>query len=299
MIEQVEITSLDLRYEGYRMKNSLAEKGLLVSICQNGIREALQGVEANGSRILLNGFKRYRCAQKLAMGIVPYSSLGTDEALGIIQMICASNSRNLSILEVARFIEELRVVHKMCISEIAQLLDKSKSWVSMRTGLMSQMSECVMEKIFSGEFPVYSYMYTVRRFMRMNRASTQEIDEFVNAVAARNLSLRDIETLAHGYFRGSADFREQIKRGDVAWGLKRMKELAADSGDCNEFERGLLRDLAIARKYMQSIACKSRDRRLQNGAFYAQANLLAAGILKQMNTFEEAIRELHDQSGKA
>jgi len=38
MIEQVEISSLDLRYESYRMKSPGAEKALLGSILENGIR---------------------------------------------------------------------------------------------------------------------------------------------------------------------------------------------------------------------------------------------------------------------
>ena len=63
MIEQVEISSLDLRFEGYRLKNKRAETALLVSILENGIKDPLQGVDSEESRILLNGFKRYRCAR--------------------------------------------------------------------------------------------------------------------------------------------------------------------------------------------------------------------------------------------
>ncbi len=58
MDQQVEISSFDLRYAGCRMKNKTAEKVLLCSILENGIRDPLQGVEARHSRILLNGFKR-------------------------------------------------------------------------------------------------------------------------------------------------------------------------------------------------------------------------------------------------
>ena len=38
----------------------------------------------------------------------------------------------------------------------------------MRLGLISEMSAAIRAKLFSGAFPVYSYMYTVRQFMRMN-----------------------------------------------------------------------------------------------------------------------------------
>jgi len=52
----------DLRYESYRMRNPAAEARLLASIAERGIEEALEGVDAAGGSILLNGFKRYQCA---------------------------------------------------------------------------------------------------------------------------------------------------------------------------------------------------------------------------------------------
>lgn len=43
MIEQVEISNLDLRYESYCMKSPGAEKALLGSISENGSREPFAG----------------------------------------------------------------------------------------------------------------------------------------------------------------------------------------------------------------------------------------------------------------
>ncbi len=82
----------------------------------------------------------------------------------------------------------------------------------------------------------------------MNGARKKDIDEFVCAVAGKHLSIRDIERLAHGYFRGSNEFREQIKKGDVRWGLNLLKESARDSDACTEAERRALRDLEAAQK---------------------------------------------------
>jgi hypothetical protein len=102
MIEEVELSSLDLRFEGCRIKSAAVERGLLASISEHGVREALQGSDSGGIRILLDGFKRYRCAKKLGIGIVPYLSLGADEALAIIRLLQIGNSKNLNILEQAR-----------------------------------------------------------------------------------------------------------------------------------------------------------------------------------------------------
>ena len=299
MSQDVEITSFDLRYESCRMKHAGEEKALVASIVEHGIREPLQGVDSGEARILLNGFKRYRCARKLGLAMVPYVSLGCDEAFGIIQLIRIANSRSLSMLEQARLIDELRSVHAMGVSEIARLLERSNGWVSMRVGILREMSACVMDKIFSGDFPVYAYMYTLRRFMRMNGAGKKDVDEFVDAVAGKHLSIRDIELLAHGYFRGSNEFREQIKKGDIRWGLNLLKEQVRYDDACTDAERRTLRDLEISQKYMQRVTCMVKDGRCGSNAFYAQAHLVAGGILRCLDMFTRAIKEFHDRSGQA
>jgi len=298
MVEQVEISSFDLRYESCRMKNPAAEKSLLTSILQHGIREPLQGVDASEVRILLNGFKRYRCAKKLDIGIVPYFSLGSDEALGIIDFLRIASCKKPTILEQARLIDELITVYKMCVSDIAKLLERSKSWVSLRAGIINEMSTYVMDKIFSGEFPAYSYMYTLRKFIRINSIKKEEIDEFVNSVCGKGLSIRDIELLAHGYFTGSPDFREQIKSGNVSLGLSSLKEEYRISGDCTQLEQGMLKVLEAIQKHMRRFTFRIRDKRLKSNSFFAQANLLAAKILRQRDNFDKAIEEFYDKSGQ-
>jgi hypothetical protein len=297
-IRQVEISSFDLRYERCRLKSEVTEKALLSSILDQGIRDPLRGVGTQGGcRILLDGFKRYRCAKKLSIGIVPYHCLGEDEAFGIITLLRIANAKSLNILEQSRLIDELRTIHKMSISQIAGLLEKSKGWVGMRVGIIGQMSPAIMDKVFSGQFPVYSYMYTIRSFIRMNAVSKQDVDVFVKSVAGKGLSIRDIEILANGYFKGGEGIRQQIRNGNITWGLSRLKDSCVTT-DCTQVEQLLLRDLEITQKYMQRVINKSRDDRYNSASFNAQANLLAGGILRQMNIFFESIQVLHDKSGQ-
>jgi hypothetical protein len=297
-IRQVEISSFDLRYERCRLKSNITEKALLSSILDHGIRDPLRGVETKGGcRILLDGFKRYRCAKKLSIGIVPYHCLGEDEAFGIITLLRIANAKSLNILEQARLIDELKTIHKMSVSQIAGLLEKSKGWVGMRIGIIGQMSPTIMDKVFNGQFPVYSYMYTIRSFIRMNGVSKQDVDVFVRSVAGKGLSIRDIEILANGYFRGGEGIRQQIRNGNITWGLSRLKDSAVTT-ECTQVEQRMLKDLEIAQKYMQRVISRSKDDRYKTGSFYAQANLLTGGILRQMNIFSESIKEFHDKSGQ-
>lgn len=299
MSESVERSSLDLRYEGHRVRDDAAEARLRASIAERGIQEPLEGVDTPQERILLNGFKRYRCAKKLGIQCVPYVSLGEEEAMGIVSLMRISKQRGLNLLEQAKFTVELLTVHDMSTAEVAETLGRSKSWVSMRGNLLREMSEEVQRFLFRGAFPVYSYMYTLRPFMRMNSVGKQEIERFVEATAGKRLSVREIEMLAQGYFRGPDSLREAIDQGKWSWSLAQMKNVPQDPGGCNDFERALLKDLESVQKYMQRLIVNCHDERLQSRAFHAQANLLTASLLSKFPPFLKTMREFHDRSGQA
>lgn len=247
MPDEVEISSLDLRYEHLRLRHRKQEGRLLSSIAERGIEEAMEGVDVQGTRVLLNGFKRWRCARKLGMATVPYRSLGEDQPTAIVALLRLSSDRTLGILEQAGFIDELRTLQQLSVAEIAELLSRSKGWVSMRMGL----------------------------------------------------SVRDIEQLAHGYFRGPESFREQIQAGNIALPLSALREGSAGSDECSSFERALLKDLEITGRYMQRVIGKSVDPRLKTHVFHAEANLLCAGILGCSEAFIQTMRQLYDRRGQA
>jgi hypothetical protein len=299
MAQEVELSGLDLRYEGFRLQQPALEERLLASIAQRGIEEPLEGVEVEQARVLLNGFKRYRCARRLRLWNVPYSSLGPDEAAAILSLLKTSNHRALSILEQAAFIAELRNARGMNVAEIAAELSRSKSWVSMRLGLLAEMSPKVRQQLFTGAFPVYSYMYLLRQFMRMNGVKAEQIEELVLALSGQGLSVREVEQLAHGYFRGPESFREEIRKGNLALPLERLRQVPQSADGCSEFERVLLGDLELTQKYMQRVMGKSQDPRLQSRAFHAQCHLLTAGILSRSRAFSDTLRQLHDRNGQA
>jgi len=224
---------------------------------------------------------------------------GQEAAAGIMALLRVSNNKALSIMEQAAFIEELKQSHNMSVADIAEALSRSKSWVSMRLGLMREMSERVRKKLLAGAFPVYPYMYTLRQFMRMNGVKKSEIEQFVVAVSGKGLSVRDIEQLAHGYFRGPDSFAEQIRSGNIALPLEQMRQIPQSADGCSEFERVLLKDLELASKYMQRVMGKSTDRRLMSRPFHAQAHLLSAGLLSRAGAFIQTMRQLHDRCGQA
>ena len=298
MNQTVERTSFDLRYQAYRLRNDATEARLLASIAERGIEQPLAGVDTPQGRLLLNGFKRYRCATKLGIECLPYASLGEEETEGIASLIRVAKDKTLNILEQAKFVAELLSMHDMSIADVAETASRSKAWVSMRCGLLKEMSQPVQEILFRGTFPVYSYMYTLRPFMRMNGVSHKEIERFVQAIAGARLSVREIELLANGYFRGPASLRQEIDQGNWKWSLQQMQSVPEDPEACNETERSLLSDLERLLKSMQRVTTRCDDERLQSRAFHAQANLLLVRLLSKRESFFNKMEALLRRTGE-
>ena len=87
MTNEVELASLDLRYQSFRLKQPALEERLLASIAQRGIEEPLEGVEVRQVNVLLNGLKRHRCARKLRsrlarkrLGLAYFANLSSRQA---------------------------------------------------------------------------------------------------------------------------------------------------------------------------------------------------------------------------
>ena len=125
MSETIERSTLDLRYQDFRMRDKAREARLLSSIAHRGIEQPLEGVDTPQGRLLLNGFKRYRCAEKLKIESVPYISLGNDEPLAIATLMQPSKDKDLNILEQAKFVAEFLAVQQMSIADVAELLGRS------------------------------------------------------------------------------------------------------------------------------------------------------------------------------
>jgi len=299
MNETVERSSLDLRYQSYRLRNDAAEARLLASIAERGIQQPLRGVDVPQGRRLLDGFKRCRCAEKLHIECVPFVSLGQEEASGILNLMRGDPQEPLGILEQAKFVAELLATHDMGVADVAEALSRSKAWVSARRDLLKEISPAVQEILFRGGFPVYCYMATLRPFMRRNSVGPKAMEPFVKALAGQGLSVRQIEWLAEGYFRGPASLRQAIDQGNWKWSLEQMQAVPEDPGGCNEVERSLLRELERVLQSIGRLMARCDDPRLKTRAFHAQANLLLAGLLSRRESFFKKMEEFYDRSGHA
>jgi hypothetical protein len=133
----------------------------------------------------------------------------------------------------------------------------------------------------------------------MNAVTNREIDEFVKSVAGKQLSIRDIDMLATGYFKGSDHLRQQIKSGNLAWSLGRLKEGSKAVCGCSRKEQAILKALEMILRYMQRFCAQSNGSGAMSNAFAAQANVLSSGVIRHLNIFSTQLRAFYDRSRQA
>ena len=290
---EIEMSAISRKYESYRLKNDYRERQLLSSIAEQGITEPLTCASIRESEyVLLDGYKRLRCLSKLHIFLVPINSIGTDEQDAIIQLIRLSNTKSLQTLEQASFVDELHNNFGLSVSAIAERLGCSPAWVSLRLGLMAGMSDTVKQNIFTGRFPIRSYMYSLKGFTRVNNRGVDQVDRFVSSVSGKKLSTRDIDTLAYGYFRGGEKIREQIEIGNLGWTLKALRQKTASlsqGSDLNAEERRIIGDMEILQKYIFKVTRHLSEPVSSNLSFKNNVSLLIDGLSGALNTLQKQI----------
>jgi hypothetical protein len=233
--------------------------------------------------------------------MVPWSTIADSEADGITSILTRSNSYTLHILEQARLVDELKQQFQLTVGEIANRLLRSVSWVSVRIGLLAEMSPKVREFVFTGKFPARTYLYTVRHFTRVKRISQREVEEFIEACAGRKLSTRQLEILARGYFEGRSRIREEIRNGHFDWSLKELRGVMTHddprSARLSDVEAGLIRDLDMVSRALGRILLKSRGADISS-AFCAEAELFCGGLLSRFDLYKESIEGIYAQCRK-
>ena len=301
-METIELNSIDLRLEKTRLRNSAVERTLLDSIAHEGILSPLYvtGSDASGYYLLVDGFKRYRCARKLGMGMAPIECIADDIATGIVTFIRRNEyGSGITTLEQAAMIEELHRRCAMSIYDIAKRLGRCPSWVSMRLGILEDLTPLLREKILSGAFPARAYLYGIKGFTRGNKIAKERIDLFVSAVSGKGLSTRALFVLSRASFTGGTVIERLVLEGDVhrALHILRVDTNGSDDTSLNAKERLFIKELQSTAAGMSRIIAQSDTLDTTAGSFTQYVNLWSGAILKRLSDFAATIKELYDRSG--
>jgi len=304
-METLELSQVDTRYEGLRLRNAKQEQTLFFSIKKMGIQEPLDIIKSLEEElfILVNGYKRYRIAKELNIEILPINTLDTGVVPGLIKFIKLSDNRGISHIEQACLVDELHNRHGLDTIDIAKQLDRSPAWVRIRLGILEEIDDTVRERIMSGEFPFRNYMYSLRKRTRVRQTAKTDIAQFVEKTAGKGLSTRDIDTLSKGYFSGNKNLKTQIDQGKLDWTLKQLKmeeqTKQVPATGCNEFETKALSQLDWVFGLVNRVPSLLSDNRFENIAFFKKGADLSSKILIRTDSFISSLKEFYDRASKA
>lgn len=293
-METIELSSVDTRLEHTRTRNTEAEQRLLASIMQRDIIEPLQVCQEKQGYVLLDGFKRYRCARKLNKGVIAVECIGEDVSSGVLSLLRRNSARSLTTLEQAAFIEELHQHCGMSIYAIAERLERSPSWVSMRLAMIGQLSEVVRNQIQRGAFPSRVYMYGIKGFTRVNKLSVQQVDALVSKLSGTGLSVRQLMILTRAYISGGWTMQRLVLEADVHQALRIITSADEKTHiSSNDTQHQIIKDLKLIAALMQRLIRNAG----QSVADTAGLNLCSGAVLQYLDAFTVVVKEWYDRSG--
>ncbi len=267
---------------------------------EHGVREPVLVIKDGDTLILLDGYKRARCAKRLNIRTLPSTILDNHVVPGIVGFIRLSCQKGLTSIEQACLVDELNQKHGLSMSEIAVRLGRWPAWVSVRLGILKDMSDVVREKTMTGQFPLHNYMYSLAPFKRLKSVKKMEIESFVRTVSNQGLSTRDIDRLAKGYFKGPAALKEQIQEGKLDWTLRQLKQQEKEEALPDE---GLLDFESKALSQLNwTLGCVARlpglltDTRFESPSFFTKARKITGDILKMKEMLLTSLRRFYDTS---
>ena len=191
-----EIITLDpdrigLRYEALRIVRPAAEAAMLRSIRTYGQLAPVVVCQSDDGVDLIDGFKRIRACRKLRIPCVTARVLSIGKRASKAAMLRLNQAgRSMSVMEEAMIACSLHRDDGLSQVEIAVLLERHKSWVCRRIGLIERITPEVREAIKLGLVST-----TVGRELSKLPRGNQE--DTLSAIQKRRLDCRETARLVH------------------------------------------------------------------------------------------------------
>lgn len=223
----LEFHQLELRYEGLRKRNAAREKQLVASLADVGQQLPVVVVAAQSARfVLIDGYKRVRVLRRLAQDTVRAVVWALDEVEALLLERLMRNQEGEGALEQGFFLCELQTRFHLSLEEMAKRFDKSKSWVSRRLALVSQVPVSVQDRVRAGELCAHAVM---KYIVPLARANGNEAERFAKAISPLRLSSRQIGELSAGFV--SADETTRDRMLENPWLYLRAKSEAQNPAE--------------------------------------------------------------------
>ena len=151
--EMLEIRQIGTRYGRVRCLVPRQVEQMKANLTAHGQLTALVVVKRPSGLELIDGFKRHRAAQQMGWTRLRATTMEVDEPGQWAAMLALNQAtHSMSVLEEALVLREM-VAMGMTQTQIGQILNRHKSWVSRRIGLIERLHPELVEQIRDGILP--------------------------------------------------------------------------------------------------------------------------------------------------
>ena len=148
--EMIEIRQIGTSYGRVRCLMPRQVEQMKTSLTAHGQLTALVVVKRQSGLELIDGFKRRRAARQMGWTMLRAVSMEVDEPGQWAAMLALNRAtHSMSVLEEAMVLREM-VTMGMTQTEIGHILNRHKTWVSRRIGLIERLHPELVEQIREG-----------------------------------------------------------------------------------------------------------------------------------------------------
>jgi ParB/RepB/Spo0J family partition protein len=151
--EMIDIVQIGTSYGRVRCLVPRQVEQMKATLTAHGQLTALVVVKRQSGVELIDGFKRHRAAEQMGWTTLRVMSMDVDEQGQWAAMLALNRAtHSMSVLEEALVLREM-VAMGMTQTQIGQILNRHKSWVSRRIGLIERLHPELVEQIREGMLP--------------------------------------------------------------------------------------------------------------------------------------------------
>jgi len=212
-------------------------------------------VVRDGARwVVVDGYKRVRALSRLGQDVLQAVEwqLGELDAL-VLERVMRGGSSD-SAIEEGWLLRELMQRFGLRLDELGRRFDRSRSWVSRRLGLVTDLPESVQRQVHVGAIGAHAAMKYLVPLARANAAHCEELGKQLGGLHPTS---RQVAQLYAAYLAGNTALRERIIE-QPALVLKAQAELER-AGEEPSVGEQLLRDARIVTSVSRRAARKLSD----------------------------------------
>jgi ParB family transcriptional regulator, chromosome partitioning protein len=203
---------LDYRYAHIRIHTETAIRRMILSIQSYGLLTPIKVVPLPSTDqttrwVVIDGYLRIAVAKRLKHDGLEALIYSNDAKEALVALYRQSASRVWEPYEEAQLIQTLLSEHKLCQTEIAQQLGKSKSWVTYRLQLLQGLPDFVEQAIREGALSTWA---TQRVILPFARANAHDARKLVDYLRTNNQTSRDIQAYFIHYLRNNKQVRKNM-----------------------------------------------------------------------------------------